>query len=734
MAGIHGVASFPGVIAIEGATYTASHSVSPGVAVLRCSPQPEPPAAFGDLVIADGNESVIVPGCRLESMTVERDDRGFFWSLAISDRRWRWGQHGVLNGCYNQLDPHGKLIPWTIRSPTELAVLCLEAMGETGYSLNLPAGLAYPGPFIGIPLVNTTGTNPPVNWDGVPPAQALQQVAELFGCRVIYQHSTDSVLVGPPGNGASFPPGSIASRGPSLKTFQAPDAVGVIGSPTRYQMRLALQAVGKEWDGSYWPINQLSYAPLSPGSPGAAQKNTISPINPQAGVTYKVTVTPPPPKPGVDPRPITVSFTCTTNVVLDACNGIRAAMNANPGIAALCGSFSTGTSVIAGGKQVGVVYDVEADVSPPILSPPQSIEVSLTTVAQPAQVGTADWSLSAPPTFANVRATNRLTLAEARALAQESVFRCYAPTGVDVSGKGPIVVPGFGPVQMKQQLILQSTQVDQVVPQPLNPDLADRTGQAVAVNFYNGYSRDKPAAVYGSVSRAVATDFGSLHFVDPANPNDDGNTPAGRQVFVSFTISDTPDGGYGGSFGQVLTFSVPVYAVAAPTMAGGGIAEPNLTLQAAVLVRDPDTNQIVSFTKVLPLAQAAGTAPLMKHYPDIQLEVTTTYDNFNRLLATSILDADAIRRANLYLASLAIQYRLDSGETREYNGVKAVNLDGLTQQITWSVGPGGASTTVSQNTEHSIYVPPYPARRRAEFLAAFQRQEEAPKRIDLGGR
>lgn len=52
----------------------------------------------------------------------------------------------------------------------------------------------------------------------------------------------------------------------------------------------------------------------------------------------------------------------------------------------------------------------------------------------------------------------------------------------------------------------------------------------------------------------------------------------------------------------------------------------------------------------------------------------------------------------------------------KYIGIVPVNLNGLVQQITWSVGPQGATTKVGLNTEYSIGQPRYETRRLFETL------------------
>lgn len=701
MAGdVHGICSWPGATAIEGASYTVSHGISPGTANLRVQPQPNFPDEQGDLVFDDGYGKVIIPDCRLEDLKVERDDSGTFWSVVLADRRWRWRDLGTLSGWYNQLDPYGNLIPWTIRSPTELATLCLEAMGEVGYVLDLPPGLGNPGLLVDF-FIKPSGVNPPVSWDGIPPAQALQQVADLFGCRVVYQLRTNTVLVGPMGVGASLPSGgtSIHKDGPSIKNAQVPDGVGVRGAPTRYQTRLSLEAVGEEWDGSYRPIAQLSYAPVLEGCVQISKVTIV--CTGSSAVTFKVYLNA---KPGeaatagsLFDYPVTGGDTAA--IVATA---LAAQINANDNArikGVLTASAAFGVVTISGlvdGQSFSVaVAKTDAGSTP-------TDEITFATT-QDAKPDGAAWDFSPPPLFPGVVATDRLTFREALALAQKSVWKFYRVTTLDASGEGPITVPGYGPISFPQQLVLQDTQVDQITPQPLDENLTDRLGRHVNVNFYNGYSKDKPAAVYGSVYQLKSYNvwFSGARAL--------ANSPEGSQVFVPLSIDP---------IWQLVKFSDHVYYFDRERF-----TEPDLVLQTAVLVRDEDTNQVACFERFMDLTDSPrGTMPRVGHYPDVQLNVTSTYDSANRITSVGILEADPILRADYYLRGLALQYQITGAVQREYNGILPVNCDGAIQQVSWSVGGDGASTTASRNSEHNIWVPTYAARRRAEFLAPAQQE------------
>ncbi len=712
---IHGTAIWPGVRSVESCTYTIGHGITPGTAVLKMQPQSVFPAMFGTLVITDGTGTVAIPGCKINSYKVDQDESGTVISLEIVDGRWRWRDLGGMLGCYNQLDPHGKLIPWTIRSPTELALLCLQALGVSRFSLNLPPGLNYPGPFISTPIPNISGVNPPINWNGIPPAQALQQVAELFGCRVIYQLYNDSILVTPVGVGNLLPPGSVHKQGPSIKAPETPDAVGVLGSPTRYQMQLKMIAVGEEWDGSYRPINLLSYAPSLDGQVQIykvlIEYDTVT-VQPGFGYDiYLGAVGNEVPESGTLIQRIAVGGDTADTIAFDLCAAINASNS--PKIKNKMKATVVDELITITGNEIGFYFKclgrlAGASVGGPHWPPGNTCEAA---EFQQAKIDRKAWDYSLPPFFAGVRATDRLTIPQARNLAQKSVFKCYQVSNVDVSGKGPIRVPGYGTLLRRQQIVLQDTQVDQIVPQPGDQNVRDVFGMPFTVNLYNGYSKDKPAAVYGVAANSIFLTQNIFY-----GQASEGNTLPSAQLYMQFSVDP---------IWQLITFSNYMYKRDGPK-----VLEAVIRLQTSVLIRDAVTNQIQSYLKVVPLpGQQSYTLPKIGSYPDVQLNVTSTYDENGKITGVGILEIDPVVRANYYLAGLAAQYNLSNGQIIEYNGIKAIQLDGAIQQVTWSVGGQGAVTTASRNTEHEIWVPPYAARRRAEFLPPVA--QGRPQRVDM---
>lgn len=716
----HGNATWPGAIAVDSCTYTCSHGISPGIAILKILPQDGFVAEYGDLVIEDGVGRVTLKGCRVKSMIVEMNGGQRLWSIAIEDRRWRWVDLGAVAGCYDQPDPHSKLIPWTIQSPLELARLCLAAMGETRFTIDLPPGLTHAmgvmhgqlnPPHIGV--VPITGTNPPINWEWEVPAQALANLCEQFGRKVIYRISDDSVVIAVPGRGADLPDGSLSSESPSIDKPKTPAGYAIVGDPTKFQARFDFsEAVGEEWDGSYVPIERLSYAPLING---AVQINTGT-ITATTTSLFRCYIN----AADNDPPQLGVLFETTTNDADTAAANLAAAINASMHIRirGVVRASATDNVLTVQGIREGFVFSF-------ICYPPGAGSSFVADMAQAAADPLGGWELSTPPLFPGVRRTDRLTLEEARGLAQKSVYKCYRLTTTSPTGQGPLIVPGFGRVDRRQQIVLIDTQVEQVVPVPLdrrlvNPRLAaldeNAPGNAaVNINFYNGYSRDKPAAMYGRISTQVARNAGHVFFA----PNDAENTTRNQQIFVSFKIKAVE---------QIVEFDDHVYCTrGALSLNCRYFPIDRPVLQTGCNVREAESGAFrcgVLTSTAQGRLDNSGTVDLtgfaVRHPEGVQLNLIGLYNADGSVAGARALEADAHNRASYYLAGLMAQYITGAALTRTYNGIQAIDCDGAIAQVSYSIGPGGAMTTASQNTEHSLYVPPYPARRRAEFLQPVQ--------------
>ena len=708
-------ALWPGVLGVESCSGTISHGISPAVFVITTDPQLAAPAESGSLVITDGFQALTLRDCKADVLKGRYGSDGQTWVLTILDRRWKW-RGARISGRYNQLDPRGKLVPWTVRSPEELATLCLEAMGEKNYVIRLPPGLKKadgekverflrPGENFAQSLAN-----PRVSWDVIPPAEALAQLADSYGCRVVYQPFRDRVIVVPLGEGDPLPEGPCELIAPSLDSPETPDAVAVAGAPVRVQMRLLLEPVGEEWDGEILPINELSYAPPLAE---AVQISTAT-FSGSGSPTLSLDIIT---NPGPDEIRWAIDRDAAFGTVAAKLASMQTQIEGTPGLNAVVSPSASSTVLTLRGREVGVAFGAECS-SIDIVAP-DTWTAGLTQVAVPK--GAKSWNACRPPNFGPVVLTERLSYSEAVALARKSVFRRYRVKFVDpATGKTPLKAPWYGELTRRQQLILQPTKVEQVVPAPRlkggrdkdvvggdprrDPLIAAIHG-GILPDFYNGYSRDQPATVTGAIKRLI----GSVLW----NVTGGLNTEATDKVYVGFTVNPVE---------QTVDFAEYVYRLLA--VAGPGLAtiEPaTLVLETAVLITDAKTGELVRWEEQQRLGGSGTTEWAIRD--DVQVSVVGTYrpatsHSQNSLAGYTFADRDDARaRAKFYLDGMAKKYRLEGGETRSYIGIVPIDPDGFIQQVSWSVGPGGATTTASTNSEHSDVIPSYPARRRAENLS-----------------
>lgn len=593
--------SWPGIKGgIQSCTYTVSHGTAPGIAHLTCSPQANLPDRFGNLVMGDGRQRIVIPQCKIDRIEETRDSNGVHWHLIIMDRRWQWRDPagGAIRGVWNQPDPHGILLPWTVKKVKELVQLCLDALIEPGAVVRVPE-LTYP----------------PVNWDYIPPAQALAQLVEPMGCRICYRLDSDTVLIMPLGEGEPLPDGSISSEAPSFDDPERPDKIVLVGDYVRFQGRFLMQAVGKDWDGLYRPLDALSYKPA---------------------------------------------------------NG---------------------------------------------------------------------WPTCASPTFPGIEATDRLTKLQAIALAQESVYKCYQIVNAEpimlAAGAGkpkPLQIPGVGALVRRQQIVLENEKVEQIQPAAPDERFFDADGDKLIKHFYNGFRRGVPAECYGSCYFGKGTARRNL---DPD-----------KKIPIPFTIDPEH---------QLITFSDYVCRVYATDTKKQYPAVP--ILETGFMLRDADTNQIIRYEREYVFPDKSGVPPLYVNHDDVAYNVVSEYDTSKAwVLADAGSEAatktdhvfkgvknlsgfgfpieETILRSTHYLKGHAARFKTSGGNTRTYNGLMPIWLDGRVQQVTWTLDiNSGIFTQASENTEHANYIPPFPQRLKIEYQPAIMKPpqpKEAAGRDVLG--
>lgn len=246
----HGTCHFT-QLTVVGGSMVFSSGVTPSAATIYAIPDPNI-NFYGPLAFSFGSAFVQLQDCMVDSIALIYDEAmetGFLWELVILDRRWRW-RHGEITGRYNVIEKYGGRDETAEYPAWSLATLLLEAMGETNYDISAMPDDVYP----------------PCEWDKANPAAELARLAEMCGCVVVLQLDNTVKLwklgegIPPPASGApirhdAWPSGALIR----------PATLKVVGPPTLVDCPLRLRAIGRDTDGSWDFIYNLSWLPTPPG-------------------------------------------------------------------------------------------------------------------------------------------------------------------------------------------------------------------------------------------------------------------------------------------------------------------------------------------------------------------------------------------------------------------------------------------------------------------------------------
>lgn len=703
--------SWPGVISIAEIHYTAGWGLTPGLATIVTYPQfGSIIAPDGTLVIQDSNNTITLPGCQVLRITGEMGSDGTTYTIEIQDRRWSWQGLGSVSIDANAMDMRKKLVPWSIYSPQELAEQCLEVMGEVNYDVSaLPDGLDHS---VGQNLDRylqagenfaQSLANPHTTWDHTPPFEALARVCDLYGCVVTLKHSTNSVVICKQGVGNPLPDGPCESIAQGVTNPRVPASLNVAGAPVRIQARFAIEPVGEEWDGRIVPINDLSYAPIVPS---AVQISTATYTGTGVPTFLGVYITFAPGTQQEDT--LTFASAGAPNSIITQLQEIAGKIN---GSAAgfLVAATVVGQVLTITGKFPNVQFGVETQQVVPL---PNTWVANL---AQPASPPNGrSWCYAVPPDFSQVQATPQLSYVEAIQKAQKSVWRMFRILNVNVStGKPPMFIPWYkGEIVRRQQIVLQNSRVEQVVPSPriqggnnANPIAANLPGEfGILADYYDGYSQDRPAICRGSVAREVMA--GQVNWTGTT-----WNTAANQRIYVDFDVNP---------YEQLITFNDYVYKYANPG-AAGFLVPPTIVLETACLVKDPDFGNLIRWEVSLPIG--GNAPPQWEIHEDVAVGVIGQYqdsqgggqqNNYVGFTFGTGDVQDANNRAAYYLSGMKAKIQVPQSDNRRYIGIVPIDLSGTVQQVSYSVGSAGPTTVAGLNTEFSISIPTYSNRRRAE--------------------
>lgn len=188
------------------------------------------------------------PDCIIDTSSVDYHEGGQRMVVRILDHRWRWQNTArAYTLAANRRVPGStkNIIRGSRIGAREIGTRLLRAANENRFDIRLLPEADYPE-------IEIDGT--------VPPMIELEQLADLYGLRICYSPQDRRVAIVRPGQGNPMPP-DPAFPAISINPPEVPDEILIVGDEVRFQARWVLEAVGKEKDGSYRPLDKLSYKP-----------------------------------------------------------------------------------------------------------------------------------------------------------------------------------------------------------------------------------------------------------------------------------------------------------------------------------------------------------------------------------------------------------------------------------------------------------------------------------------
>lgn len=186
----------------------------------------------------------------------------------------------------------------------------------------------------------------------------------------------------------------------------------------------------------------------------------------------------------------------------------------------------------------------------------------------------------------------------------------------------------------------------------------------------------------------------------------------------------------------IVMFSKPVqyYDEADGTNGTWGAAK--LYLRTAVTVRDEATRTQLREE----IEQKLTPEPkyrLYRIHNDIKSWFIGKYalspwaDGVLALTGYEVQSQDVRDRAQYYIGQLTARYlNTTQAETVRYMGIRRIDLDGAIRQVSWSVGPGGATTTASRNDERPDETLTYDERRLRDHTLLLTKIEQSRERAE----
>jgi hypothetical protein len=367
-------------------------------------------------------------------------------------------------------------------------------------------------------------------------------------------------------------------------------------------------------------------------------------------------------------------------------------------------------AVVCGPSLYQVDFPLEAvglDVSP-AGAPGETIK----PIGQLSYAPAGGWSTVDLPYFTNI-ATSAFgdDVSGLRALAAKSVFRYYRIVM-------PVRIPGYegaddGHVIRREQFL------------PLFEE-------QVRTCLENADTVTLSAAVFGvwypGLDELINTQGTLTPQGDEPPPAGEGQALKSPFYLRGFTI-DAARG--------LVIFDEPVYRNDTPGAAGVTIGPAQLVLRAKCHVRDPQTLALKRHVHERSSGGNLDTQTRYLKHDEIALTHVPTYDpasyaNFPaagvdpRTVTAVATNLDEVSQQCDYLIDAALEeYQQPQPREAKVIGIHPIELDGAIGQVTYQVGPTGATTSVARNCEVSRVALSYREKRRSD--AARQAGDEAKR-------
>lgn len=238
--------SFPGILNAKELIYTQTVSFQPDMILMKCNPQPTNFAAVGTVTLGWDLSIAQLPNCVVDMGTVGLTPDGRHLQLKAHDRRIFWALVPAISGEYNTLRV-GDFIVARKKSLRELAVILMTAMGEASANVSAVPNDVFP----------------PVSWKCEDVVEAAQTLLEGHGFSVALGYGTEPVKVVQLGNGGTLPNEYLFVGTSTIDPKMVPRYIQNCFQDSVAQVRLKLEAVGLETNGSWLPIDSLSYKPAA---------------------------------------------------------------------------------------------------------------------------------------------------------------------------------------------------------------------------------------------------------------------------------------------------------------------------------------------------------------------------------------------------------------------------------------------------------------------------------------